>query len=52
MDKAPHQWAVRVSSGKMQIEEVKTPAGKKFSLISIPFYLAGRLPKVLENIIK
>lgn len=52
MDTAPHHWAVRVSSVKMQIEEVTTPAGKKFSLISIPFYLTGRIGKVLEDIIK
>jgi uncharacterized protein len=51
MDIAPHHWAVRVFSGKMLIEEVTTPNGKRFTLISIPFYLAGRISKVLENII-
>ena len=52
MDTASHQWAVRVSSAKMQLEEATTPDGKKFSLISIPFYLTGRIGKVLEDIIK
>jgi predicted AAA+ superfamily ATPase len=52
MDKAPHHWAVRISSGKMQIEEATTPAGKKFSLISIPFYLIGRMANILESFTK
>lgn len=52
MDKAPHPWAVRLYPGKMKLEEVVTPGGKKFKLISMPFYLAGRMGKVLENHIK
>jgi predicted AAA+ superfamily ATPase len=51
MDKSPHSWAVRIYSGKTLVEEAETPAGKKFSLISLPFYLAGRMTKVLENLI-
>jgi predicted AAA+ superfamily ATPase len=52
MDKAPHSWAVRIYSGKTLVEEAETPLGKKFSLISLPFYLAGRMAKVIENHIK
>jgi uncharacterized protein len=52
MDNAPHHWAVRVFSGTMQIEEATTPNGKRFSLISIPFYLAGRIKTILEKVIK
>ncbi|NQV03159.1 MAG: AAA family ATPase [Bacteroidia bacterium] len=52
MDQAPHSWAVRVYSNKMRIESVVSSAGKKFSLINIPFYLAGRITSVLESIIK
>ncbi len=52
MDKAPNPWAVRLYSGKMKLEEATTPGGKRFSLISLPFYLAGRILKVLENLIK
>lgn len=52
MDKAPHPWAVRLYAGKMKIEEVKSPGGKKFSLVSLPFYLAGRMEKVLEELIR
>jgi len=52
IDEAPHSWAVRVYSGKLSIENATTPTGKAFTLINIPFYLAGRLAKVLTEIIK
>ena len=52
MDQASHPWAIRVFSGKMQVEELRTVSGKRISLISIPFYLTGRIAKVLDSIIK
>jgi len=52
MDEAPHTWAVRIYSGKLNIETVKTLAGKAYTLVNIPFYLAGRLVSVLHEIIK
>jgi predicted AAA+ superfamily ATPase len=44
--------AVRVWQGKQSIEKVKTLAGKEFSLINMPFYLAHRLSKELNRLIK
>ncbi len=52
MDEAPHQWAVRVYSGKLSIENATTLAGKSYKLINIPFYLTGRMVNVLAAIIK
>ena len=52
MDVAPYSWAVRFYSGKLRLETVIKPAGKRFSLINIPFYLAGRINKVLEKMIR
>ena len=49
MDQAPHSWAARIYSGKMNLERINTPTGKSFTLINIPFYLAGRIIKVLEH---
>jgi predicted AAA+ superfamily ATPase len=51
MDEAPHTWAVRIYSGKLKTETVKTLAGKAYTLINLPFYLTGRLAKVLAVII-
>ena len=47
IDRAPHSCAVRVYSGKFSIEEAKTLAGKKFTLINLPFYLINKLPEYI-----
>jgi hypothetical protein len=52
MEKAPHTWAVRIYSGKTLVEKAETPGGKKFTLISLPFYRAGGMTRVLEYLIK
>ena len=52
IDMAPHDWAIRFYSGKFTIEETKTIAGKKYKLINIPIYMAGKLKQILQNIIK
>jgi hypothetical protein len=50
MEMAPHDLAIRVHSGKYQIEVLKTPSGKPFRLINLPHYLAGQIIPLLENI--
>ncbi len=56
IDRAPHRYAVRVYSGKLKIDIVKTIKGKKFFLLNLPFYLTGRLNSYLswflEEVIK
>ena len=56
IDRAPHRYAVRVYSGKLKIDIVKTIKGKKFFLLNLPFYLTGKLnsylPWFLEEVIK
>jgi hypothetical protein len=49
---APHDIAVRVYSGKLNIEDSKTVEGKKFKLINLPFYLVGQIEQVLESFIQ
>lgn len=49
MDQAPHPYAVRIYSGPLQMDSLITPGGKKFSLLSLPFYLTYRIKKILEN---
>lgn len=50
MDLAPHDVAVRVWSGRYTIDHVKTPKGKAFRLVNLPFYYVGQLAKVLETL--
>jgi len=49
---APHDIAVRIYSGKLNIEDSKTVEGKKFKLINLPFYLVGQIEQVLESFIQ
>ena len=51
MDSVPHNWAVRFYSGKMQIDAVKTIAGKDYTLINLPHYMAGKINRILDNVI-
>jgi len=48
VDQAPHPYAVRVYSGKLNIEEGKTPGGNPFVLLNLPFYLVHKLPEYLS----
>lgn len=49
MDQASHNVAVRVWSMPLSVDNVKTPNGKEFKLINLPFYYLGVLQKVLEK---
>lgn len=51
VDASPHEWAVRFYSGKETIEEATTIAGKKYKLINLPHYMAGKLDLILHNLI-
>ena len=49
VDAAPHDWAVRFYSGKMSVEDGRTIAGKNYKLITLPYYLAGQLDRILKD---
>ena len=40
--------AVRFDAGQFQVEDHKTPNGKPFQLINIPYFLAEKLGEYLE----
>lgn len=48
MDQSPHNMAFRVWSKPLRIDEVKTPSGKTFRLVSLPFYYISRLSALLS----
>lgn len=50
MDQTPHTIAVRIWSNPLSVDKVKTPSGKEFRLINVPFYYVGVLEKVLESL--
>ena len=51
MDKAPHDIAVRVWTGRYSVDTANTPSGKSFRLINLPFYYVGQLNRILEKLI-
>lgn len=48
MDRTQHKYAVRIYSGQLEVNRIKTLTGKNFTLLNLPFYLAGSIPKYLE----
>ena len=50
MDMSPEDIAIRIWSGNYSIDIVKTPSGKPFRLVNIPFYLIGCINEILGNL--
>ncbi len=50
MDMAPHSVAVRIYSGKLMLNRAKTPKGKDFILLSLPFYLVNKISAYLTKL--
>jgi len=48
MDRAEHPWAIRLYSGEISVDRVKTSKGKFFHLLNLPYYLAGELNAYAE----
>ena len=49
MDKAPHNFAVRIYDGNYAVEELSTSSGKTFKLINIPLSLTFRLIEFIDS---
>ncbi len=43
MDIAPHTFAVRLSAGKLAVQQTQTIRGKKYHLLNLPYFLAGKI---------
>jgi len=48
MEEAPHDLAIRLYAGRINLSDVRTPKGKSFRLLNLPYYLATQLPEYLE----
>lgn len=48
MDEVKHPWAIRLYSGRISINELKTPKGGAFYLLTLPYYLASKLEEYIE----
>jgi hypothetical protein len=52
MEEAPHAFAVRVWSDSISVDRVKTPGGKEFTLLNLPFYYVGVIDEVLNGFLE
>ncbi len=48
MDKCPHNYAVRLYLGNLEIQQVRTPAGKEFHLLNMPYFLTSAIYQYLD----
>lgn len=52
MDIAPHPFAVRLWAQPLSIRQAETLAGKKYFLMSLPYFLAGRIREHLGGFVR
>jgi predicted AAA+ superfamily ATPase len=48
IDASDHNFAVRMYGGDLRIEETKTPTGKPYRLLNLPYYLGTKLREYLD----
>ncbi|MDP2861282.1 MAG: AAA family ATPase [Desulfobacterales bacterium] len=51
INNTPHSFAVRLYAGDMKIDNAETFEGKKFRLLNLPYFLAGKLMEYVEHYI-
>jgi uncharacterized protein len=47
MDMAPHKMAIRFCAAKVSIEKITTPAFTNYYLLTLPYFLAGKINEYL-----
>lgn len=52
MDSCPHNYAVRMYSGALEIQQATTPAGKVFHLLNLPYFLASAIHQYIDWMMK
>lgn len=52
VNESKHPYAVRLYEGGFEITESKTPEGKAYKLLNLPYFLAGRIHDYLGLLIK
>jgi len=52
IDEAPHSFAIRLYAGNVNIRKAETLRGKPYYLLSLPYFLACRIPEHLGGFIR
>lgn len=48
MDQCPHTFAIRIYGGELNIVQTKTPKGKVFELLNLPYFLGTKIMEYIE----
>jgi hypothetical protein len=51
IDRCPHPYAIRMYAGEFSIQNAKTPDGKPYFLMNLPYYLGTRLKEYIAYFI-
>lgn len=52
IERCNHPFAVRIYAGEFKVTETKTPGGKPYLLMNLPYYLGTKLPEYLEYFVE
>jgi len=52
IERAPHPFAVQLHAGPLQVRETRTISGKTFYLLTLPYFLAGKIREHLSGFIR
>ncbi len=52
IERTNHPYAVRMYAGEFKIENAKTPGGKPYLLMNMPYYLGTKIPEYIDFFIK
>lgn len=48
IERANHPYAIRLYSGAFSVKEAHTPAGKRYFLMNLPYYLGTKIPQYVK----
>lgn len=49
INNSPHRFAVRLYAGEYGITKAKTPEGKDYKLLNLPYFLAGKIHEYIDE---
>jgi len=52
VNRSNHPYAVRLYAGPLTKTSTKTPEGKAYTLLSLPYFLAGKIHDYMEWLIE
>ncbi|HUW91908.1 MAG TPA: AAA family ATPase [Bacteroidales bacterium] len=52
IERCDHPFAVRLYAGEYNVMETKTPGGKSYFLMNLPYFLGTRLPEYIDHFVR